>query len=79
MEKAHHLTAALYFGIAALEAFLNARMRAYLAQSGKSEEETYAVLRKGQITAKLKKVARRTVARPVHAFAWHTCFDWILQ
>ena len=55
MEKAHHLTAALYFGIAALESFLNGRMRAHLVQSGKSEKEIYEVFRKGQITVKLKK------------------------
>lgn len=55
MEKAHHLTAALYFGIAALEAFLNAKMRAHLAQAGKSDEEIYEALRKGRITSKLKK------------------------
>jgi hypothetical protein len=27
MERSHHLTASLYFGIAALEAFLNKQMR----------------------------------------------------
>jgi hypothetical protein len=55
MEKAHHMTAALYFGIAALEAFLNAKMRAHLAQAGKPEQEIYDALRKGKITSKLKK------------------------
>ena len=30
IEKLHHLTASLYFGIAALEAFLNQKMRAHL-------------------------------------------------
>lgn len=55
MEKAHHLSAALYFGIAALEAFLNGKMRAHLAQAGKSETEIFEVMRKGQIMTKLKK------------------------
>lgn len=30
MERAHHLTAALYFGVSALEAFLNELMREHL-------------------------------------------------
>lgn len=55
MERAHHLTAALYFAIAALEAFLNGKMRTQLAQAGKPEEEVFDRLRKGQIMAKLKK------------------------
>jgi hypothetical protein len=55
MEKAHHVTAALYFGIAAFEAFLNGRMRLHLAQAGKSETEIFDLLRKGKIMTKLKK------------------------
>jgi hypothetical protein len=39
MEKSHHLAAALYFGIATLEAFLNGKMRAHLTLAGKSETE----------------------------------------
>jgi len=31
MERSHHLTAALYFGLAALEAFLNEQMRKHLS------------------------------------------------
>ena len=54
MERSHHLTASLYFGIAALEAFLNERMRSYL-KANKTEEDIFNVLRKGQIVAKLKK------------------------
>lgn len=54
MERSHHLTASLYFGIAALEAFINERMRAHL-KSTKSEDEIFEYLRKGQIISKLKK------------------------
>ncbi len=54
MERSHHLTASLYFGIAALEAFLNEKMRAHL-KSEKSEEEIFGYLRKGKIMVKLKK------------------------
>jgi hypothetical protein len=40
MERSHHLTASLYFGIAALEAFLNQKMRLHLhaTKSDKGEE-----------------------------------------
>ena len=54
MERSHHLTASLYFGIAALEAFLNEKMRAHLKDK-KSEEEIFDYLRKGKIVSKLKK------------------------
>lgn len=54
MERSHHLTASLYFGIAALEAFINEKMRAHLTPT-KTEEEIFNVLRKGQIIEKLKK------------------------
>lgn len=54
MERSHHLTSALYFGIAALEAFLNQKMRVHL-KPRKSEEEIFDYLRKGQIVSKLKK------------------------
>jgi hypothetical protein len=54
MEKSHHLTASLYFGIAALEAFLNDKMRVHLDET-RSEEEILDVLRKGQIISKLKR------------------------
>jgi hypothetical protein len=54
MERSHHLTASLYFGIAALEAFLNEKMRTHL-KSTKSDEEIFDYLRKGQIISKLNK------------------------
>ena len=54
MEKSHHLTASLYFGIAALEAFLNDKMRAHLTATN-SEDEILDVLRKGEIISKLRK------------------------
>jgi len=55
MERAHHLTASLYFGIAALEAFLNAEMRAKMQADKASEKEIYDTLRKGALQSKLKK------------------------
>lgn len=54
MERSHHLTASLYFGVAALQAFLNQKMRMHLEET-KSEEEICEVLRKGKIIAKLKQ------------------------
>src|ERR1700686_785548 len=54
MEKSHHLTAALYFGIAALEAFLNQQMRTHL-EALHSEEEIFDILRKGLIVSKLRE------------------------
>jgi len=41
MERFHHLTASLYFGIAALEAFLNQKMRAHLKATN-SEDIVHA-------------------------------------
>ena len=64
MERSHHLTASLYFGIAALEAFLNEKMRAHL-KSTKTEEEIFNVLRKGQIIAKLKKWPKELLGKEV--------------
>src|SRR3954469_9221348 len=64
MELSHHLTASLYFGIAALEAFLNQRMRDFLRPT-KTEEEIFDVLRKGQITAKLKKWPTEILGGPL--------------
>ena len=54
MEKSHHLTASLYFGIAALEAFINKKMRAHL-RSTKSEREIVDVLRTEKIMSKLRR------------------------
>jgi hypothetical protein len=54
MERSHHLTAALYFGIATLEAFLNGAMRSHLKDS-KAEEDIFDVLRKGRFLTKLNK------------------------
>jgi hypothetical protein len=65
MEKSHHLTASLYFGIAALEAFLNDKMRAHLA-ARKSEEEIFDVLRKGRIISKVKKWPSELLEKPLN-------------
>lgn len=64
MERSHHLTASLYFGIAALEAFLNQRMRAHL-EATKSEQEIFDYLRKGQIISKLKKWPIEVLGEPL--------------
>lgn len=50
----HHMTASLYFGMAALEAFINQKMRLHLSDSH-SEQQILSVLRKGVILEKLKK------------------------
>ena len=47
-ERTHHLTAALYFGIAALEAFINQKTRAHL-QNSYTEEAIIEVLRYGSL------------------------------
>jgi hypothetical protein len=52
MEASHHLTATLYFGVSALEAFLNQRMRAHLA--GQPEGKIFEILRKATLEKKLK-------------------------
>ncbi|WP_232427904.1 hypothetical protein [Burkholderia ubonensis] len=64
MERAHHLTASLYFGIAALEAFLNEKMRAHM-KAAHSEEEIFNKLRKGQILAKIKKWPTELLGKPL--------------
>ena len=64
MEKSHHLTASLYFGIATLEAFLNQKMRDYL-EARKSEQEIADALRKGQIISKLKKWPTALLGKPL--------------
>lgn len=51
IERSHHLTAALYFAVAALEAFINERTRLHLTGS-KSEEEIFTTLRYGQLRGK---------------------------
>lgn len=62
--KFHHLTAALYFGMSALEAFLNQRMRAHMAPAAR-EEDIFDVLRKPRLLDKLKKWPRELVAAEV--------------
>lgn len=54
MDKLHHLTCSLYFGIGALEAFLNEKMRARMS-SNKSEQEILDAIRKSTIAHKLTK------------------------
>ena len=63
MEVSHHISAALYFGISALEAFLNQRMRLHLR--GASEEEIFNVLRKATVAVKIKKWPKEILGSPV--------------
>ena len=65
MERSHHLTAALYFGIAALEAFLNSKMRDHM-KAKYSEEDIFSTLRKGQILSKLKRWPAELLGRPLN-------------
>jgi hypothetical protein len=53
MERAHHLTTALYAGLSSIEAFLNAKMRSHM--SSKTEEGINDVLRKAEFKTKIKK------------------------
>lgn len=64
MEKFHHFTAALYFGISALEAFLNAKMRAYMTPAA-PEQDIYNMLRRGKIVDKLKEWPKQLVGQPL--------------
>ena len=64
IEKFHHLTASLYFGIAALEAFLNQKMRVHLAAT-KTEEEICDVLRRGKFRKKLQGWAIKLLPKPI--------------
>jgi hypothetical protein len=61
MEASHHLTSTLYFGISALEAFLNQRMRVHL--KGMPEEEVFETLAKGKIADKIKKWPKQILGR----------------
>ena len=54
VEQSHHLTAALYFAMSTLEAFLNSRYREHFA-TAKTEEELYDDLFKGAVLSKVKK------------------------
>jgi hypothetical protein len=79
MERSHHLTAALYFGIATLEAFLNREMRSHLKNS-KTEEEIFEVLRKGRFLTKLDKwpteiIGKKPDIAPQHRELIELCND----
>lgn len=63
MEASHHLTATLYFGISALEAFLNQRMRLHL--KGTPEEESVERLRKTTFVTKIKKWPKEVLDVPI--------------
>jgi hypothetical protein len=64
MERSHHLTASLYFGIAALEAFLNQKMRAHL-KATTPENEIIKVLRRGWIISKAKDWPTELLGKPL--------------
>ena len=67
MERSHHLTASLYFGIAALEAFLNQKMRAHLEET-KTEQEIFEILKMPRpgILGKLKKWPADILGKPLN-------------
>src|ERR1700730_15559515 len=65
MERSHHLTASLYFGIAALEAFLNKQMRDRLKAHNSEEEEILNILRKQSVLTKIKKWPQEILGRPM--------------
>ena len=62
LERSHHLTACLYFGVAALEGFINSHMREHLEQS-MSDEDITKYLSKGSIMDKLKKWPKLIIGR----------------
>lgn len=63
MEVSHHISTTLYFGISALEAFLNQRMRLHLR--GADEDEIFEVLRKATVATKIKKWPRQILGSSV--------------
>jgi hypothetical protein len=65
MERSHHLTASLYFGMAALEAFLNKQMRDRLKAHNSEEEEILNILRKPSVLSKIKKWPQEILGRPM--------------
>jgi hypothetical protein len=63
VERRHHLTAALYFGVAALEAFLNRKMRE--RQTSKPEKEVMKLLRYTNLLDKVEKWPAELIAKPM--------------
>jgi hypothetical protein len=59
----HHLTAALYFGTAALEAFLNQQMRTHMA--GQSEAKVFRRIRDGRFLKKLNEWPTEILRKPL--------------
>lgn len=64
VEKSHHMMAALYFGIAALEALLNEKMRAHI-QDAKSPEDVLKLLRRTEFRRKLKTWPTEITKQPL--------------
>jgi hypothetical protein len=64
VEKSHHMMAALYFGIAALEAFLNQQMRLHLQQT-KPPEDVLKLLRKTEFLKKLDRWPSEITRKPL--------------
>jgi hypothetical protein len=64
------MMAALYFGIAALEAFLNGQMRAHL-QDAKSPEDVLRLLRRTEFRKKLEgwptEITKQPLVAPAEA------------
>jgi hypothetical protein len=64
VERRHHLTAALYFGVAALEAFLNRKMRER-QRTSKPEKEVMKLLRYTTLLDKVKKWPAELIGKPI--------------
>jgi len=64
VEKSHHMMAALYFGISAVEAFLNGQMRKHLRDT-QSPEEVLQALRQTRFRKKLKEWPTEITKQPL--------------
>ena len=64
MERSHHMAASLYFGIAALEAFLNGEMRGHLSSSA-TEVQILKLIRRTPILTKIRDWPNEILPRPL--------------
>jgi hypothetical protein len=65
MEISHHRTAALYFGIAALECILNREMTRHQSRLGRGHDEINDLLRRPKFKIKLEKWPEEITGRPL--------------
>lgn len=64
MERSHHLTACLYFGISALEAFLNRKMRERM-KGAATEDEIFNTLKSKRFGTKLRNWPTELLSKPI--------------